>query len=111
MVTQIPLSPVPNQELTIMLGANQRCVVHVYDRLGRLYLDLVCNNEPVQYGAICLPFAPIITAVGRPFVGQLRIIDRLTRPHAQTIPHYEGLGTRYFMYYLPQDEEAQLNAQ
>ena len=83
----------------------QRCTLHVYDRLGRLYVDLYCDYEPVQLGAICLPFAPIITAMGRPFLGQLRITDQLAKPKAQTIPHYAGLGTRYFMYYLTPEEE------
>lgn len=104
MATQIPLSALPNQELMSVLG-EQRCTLHVFDRDGRLYLDLFCDYEPVQMGAICLPFAPIITAVGRPFKGQLRIVDLLAKPKAQTIPNYAGLGTRYFMYYLTPEEE------
>lgn len=107
MAIQIPLSALPNQELLIVLG-EQRCTLHVFDRGGRLYLDLYCDYNPVQLGAICLPFCPIITATGRGFIGQLRIIDKLTKPQAQAIPYYQGLGSRFFMYYLSAQEEAQI---
>lgn len=104
---EIPLIAVPNQQLNIILN-DQNCTIAIYQRDTRMFLDLFVGQNAVRKGMICLPFAPIIS---KPcdFSGQLRVIDSLSSPQAQQPPEYSELGTRYKLYYLSPEEEAQIS--
>lgn len=104
---QIPLSALPNQILSIVLN-EQNCRLQVRARGHALYLDLEVNNQPVQYGALMIPKAPLITVSNTTFHGQLRLIDSKSKPDYPRAPYYQGLGTRFLLYYLTPEEELSL---
>ena len=106
---QIPLSALPNQVLSIVLN-EQNCTLQLRARGYLLYLDLLVNNQPVQYGALVLPKTPIITVSNSCFQGQLRLIDSKSKPNQPRLPTYPELGTRFFLYYLSPDEELSLES-
>ena len=99
---KIPLIAVPNQQLLITLD-NQDCTLHVYQRGDKLYLDLALDGEILRYGAVCLPGVQIGGDM-LPFTGYIIVTDELSSPDKQLPPSYEGLGTRYFMYYCSEEE-------
>lgn len=105
---EVPLLPIPNQELQITLD-NQDCLLHLYQRGDFLYLDLAIDDVEVRNGAICLPAMSIITQA-YPFTGHLIFTDELSEPTKQKPPTYDGLGTRYFLYYMTDQEKAELDA-
>ena len=48
---ELDLSPIPNQEFMMVLD-RQSCVINIYQRAGRVYLDLFMDGEPVQVGSL-----------------------------------------------------------
>ncbi len=100
----LDLSPLPNQEFTTVLD-KQSCVINIYQRAGRLYLDLFMDGEPIQTGALLQPKQPTITRSDCPFKGNFRIVDRQSTPDEQQMPTYQELGSRFTFHYLTEDEE------
>ena len=104
---EFDLIPIPNQEFMILLD-NQSCVVNIYQRAGRLYLDLYMDGDAVQVGSLLQPKAPTITRSDCPFKGNIRIVDTQSKPQYQAIPTYQELGSRFKVYYLSESEELQV---
>ena len=98
-MTVIPLSALPNQEFWIILDG-QHCVINLYQRSGRMYMDLSTPESIVQKGALVMPRTPIITAYSNGFKGQLYIRDTARPPQFQEAPVYDGLGSRFELCYL-----------
>lgn len=98
----IPLSPEINQTLMVTIE-EQDITLHVYQRGDRLYLDLSLADEPLRFGAICLPGLEIGGDM-YPFTGTLFFVDENAEPNAQTPPQYTGLGTRFNLYYCTDTE-------
>ncbi len=90
-----------------MLLNDQSCVINIYQRNGRLYLDLFMDGEAMQTGSLLQPKAPTITRTGCPFKGNFRVVDIQSTPEGQKMPRYEELGSRFKVYYLTPDEERQ----
>jgi hypothetical protein len=105
---EIPLIAVPNQQLLARLD-EQDCTINVYQRGARVYLDLALDGVPLRQGAICLPGVPVVDAPW-PFVGGLYMVDTGTTPKGQQPPQWEGLGTRWKLYYLDAAEMAEVAA-
>ena len=96
---KIPLQPIPSQGLRIALDG-QRCEIHVYYRFGSTYLDLICEGEAVQTGAICRDRDGIITIAQSVFSGQLLFVDML----GTSDPFYKGFGERWRLFFRAADE-------
>ena len=67
-----------------------------------LYCDLVLNGVQAWSGVPCLLGAPINSRAYLGFVGDLLFVDT----QGVSDPDYTGLGTRYFLIYVPTDGSA-----
>ena len=105
---EIPLNQVPNQQFNVVLE-EQDCTIHLYQRNARLYMDLFLDGVALRYGAVCLPHLDIV-AHPYPFAGRLVFADTLSKPAQQQPPQYAELGTRYKLYYLTDEEAAEIDA-
>lgn len=106
---ELPLESTPNQEFLVTLE-DQDCTIALYQRGERIYLDLSVDSAPVRQGAVCMPGMGIIQGAESGFVGQLYIIDERSIPNRQRPPQWEGLGTRWRLYYLTVEEMDALEA-
>jgi hypothetical protein len=95
----IPLQALPNQTVTVGLGA-QNCQINVYTRIGALYLDLYVNNVLIIAGVVCENLNRIVRSLYLGFAGDLAFIDN----QGSTDPVYNGLGTRYSLAYIQPSE-------
>lgn len=100
---QIPIDPIPAQEFTVMLGG-QPCAVALYQRDDRLYMDLSVGDEPVCAGCVCLNLVDAVQTRTKKFKGKLFFYDAL----GDTPPRWDGLGSRYSLYYAEDGEEIPL---
>lgn len=98
MVT-IPLETVPAQSFKVVL-AGQNCEIKIYYRFGSMFLDLVCNNNVIQQGAICTNRAAIVQHATNDFSGNLFFIDLL----GDSAPNFDGFNGRYSLVYLSEGE-------
>lgn len=99
---EIPLEAYQNQSFMVTLK-EQDCSLALYQRNSRLYLDLSVDGALVRQGAVCLPQVGILGNV-RGFAGELFMVDQRTQPEKQQPPQWEGLGTRWKLYYLLPEE-------
>lgn len=99
---EIPLEAVPNQRLLAVL-AGQNCTISVYQRGRRMYLDLAGDDKIVRQGAVCLPRVPLLGDVQQ-FAGQLFFVDMGAQPVRQEPPQWQGLGSRWKLIYLDNEE-------
>lgn len=108
---RIPLRPVPNQSLEIVLGG-QNCTLRLYTRTSAgiaaesgvdvLYCDVVCNGVMVMAGMICQDMTPIKAYDYLPFQGQLLFCDM----QGDAPPHWSGLDARWVLVWLADGETA-----
>lgn len=91
----VPLKPVPNQALTVIL-AGQYCQINVYQEPSGIHVDLYVNNEIVIAGVIAENLNRIVRSTYLGFAGDLAFIDN----QGDTDPYYTGLGTRYSLAYI-----------
>jgi hypothetical protein len=102
MSQQIPLAPVASQRLAIVLAA-QNCLINVYQKADLMYCDLTVNDVPVLRTHAVRNRIRLLLAAGYfGFQGDLVFVD--TQGDEQ--PSFEGLGSRWFMLYLPASEIA-----
>lgn len=113
---EVPLQPLPNQEL-IMILDGQNVTIHVYQRGegedAHMYLDITVGSSIVQYGAPLIPRVGILSTPNS-FNGQFRLVDTASKPDWQTNPVYTELGmgvnkARYRLYFLSASEEQEVN--
>lgn len=100
----INISPDPNQEFECVLNG-QRCIIHVFQRGGRVFLDLTADGTEIIKGAICRNDTDILQYRHAGFLGNLRFLDTVNSRD----PEYTGIGKRYHLYYIPEDEAEELN--
>lgn len=103
---EIPVEATPSQQLLVTLDG-QNCVIALYQRGNRLFMDVNADGVDVCKGAVCLP------TVGQPqlaseFNGAFYFADYQSKPNQQEAPQWRGLGTRYRLIYLTGDEVASL---
>lgn len=96
---KIPLQKTPAQSLKIKLDG-QNCEMRVYYRFGNTYLDLICNGQEIQKGAICRNRDYIITIAQSAFSGNLFFLDML----GENDPLYNGFGERWRLFYRAAEE-------
>jgi hypothetical protein len=92
----VPLQPVPNQTLTVLL-ANQNCRINVYQKFFGLYMDIAIGAAaPILTGGVCLDRNKMVRYSYLGFVGDLAFFDT----QGTNDPTYDGLGSRYQLVYL-----------
>jgi hypothetical protein len=92
----VPLQPVPNQTVQIVL-ANQNCQINVYQAPAGLFMDLLVNDEPIVLGVICQNQNRIVRDLYFGFVGDFGFVDT---QGLGADPDYTGLGSRFQLFYL-----------
>lgn len=103
MPVQVPLQPVPSQQLQIVLGG-QNCQIAVYLRGSAMYVDLNVNGADISIGVLALNLVPLVPTVYFGFAGNLVFLDT----QGSTDPTYNELGSRYVLLYLTATDYAQL---
>lgn len=101
---ELPISATPYQEFLITLD-DQNCVITLRQRGGRVYLDLEADGVVVCRGAVCLPAVPLIQC-SHTFRGNFYFTDEQSKPSQQQPMQWRGLGSRYRLIYVLEDEEA-----
>jgi hypothetical protein len=91
----VPVRPVPNQTLSILL-ANQLCQLTLRTRFYGLFMDVSVNDAPIVQGVICQNWNRIVRSAYLGFIGDFAFWDT----QGKTDPIYTGLGSRYPLYYL-----------
>ena len=100
MSLQIPLQPVASQRIAIVL-AGQNCQLSVYAKADSMYVDLTVDDVPVLRTHAARNRIRLLLAAGYfGFAGDLVFVD--TQGDEQ--PAFTGLGTRWFLLYLPVSE-------
>lgn len=101
---ELPISATPYQEFLVTLDG-QNCVITLCQRGDRLYFDLEADGVVVRKGAVCLPAVPLLQC-STTFRGNFYMIDEQSKPSQQAPMHWRGLGTRYKLVYVLEDEAA-----
>ena len=91
----VPLKPVPSQLLNVSLG-NQQCQLKVYERFYGLYVDLYVNNALVIGGVKGENLNRVVRSLYLGFTGDFVFADA----QGSDDPSYDGLGSRFFLFYL-----------
>jgi hypothetical protein len=97
----VPLQPVPNQTLQVVL-ANQSCQIVVYQTPNGIFMDVSVNDTPVVAGIICQNLNRIVRGLYLGFVGDFCFFDT----QGEVDPEYSGLGSRYILFYLSASDVA-----
>ncbi|MEX6224800.1 hypothetical protein AB6F55_08140 [Providencia hangzhouensis] len=87
MMTEIPLSPIPNQILNFTLDTDEY-EIELNTRLGHIYATVKKNNESVVCNRICRNMTYICQ--------WLIFADQ----QGNTDPKYTGLGSRYRLVWV-----------
>jgi hypothetical protein len=90
----IQVQALPAQTFQVVLDG-QECTISLYQRVGRMFLDLAVGDVGIRKGAICQHNADVIQSESRFFSGNLRWLD--TR--GQRPPEWQGIGDRFFLVY------------
>lgn len=96
---QIPISAVPSQSLTAMLGG-QLCQIKLYQKSTGVYLDLAVNDAPIVTASLCVDRARLVRHEYLGFTGDLVVVDTA----GTSDPDYAGFGTRYVLMYLEAED-------
>jgi hypothetical protein len=95
----VPVQPVPNQTLSILL-ANQLCRLTLRTRWFGLFMDVSVNDAPIVQGVICQNWNRIVRSAYLGFVGDFAFWD--TQGSAD--PTFSGLGLRFLLFYLEKSD-------
>lgn len=94
-MNEIPLIAAPDRTFNVVLGGNN-CTIRLRQNGPALYLSLSVDNTPVVTSVICNNLSPLPPFTTTKFSGWLFFFDSQGDEH----PSYEGLGTRWRLYYL-----------
>lgn len=95
----ISLEAKKSQGLSISL-AGQQCIIRLIQRSSFIYMDLTVNGIPIMQGVPCLYGNKMVGYSYLGFKGELVFLDN----EGQNDPVYEGLGSRYILYYIEESE-------
>lgn len=95
----VPLRAVPSQTLNVVL-ASQNCQINIFQTAYGVFMDLYVNDESIILGVICQNLNRIVRSLYLGFIGDFVFIDN----QGDTDPVFTGLGSRYTLAYLTQDE-------
>lgn len=97
----VPLQPLPNQTVTVQLNG-QSCQIDVYTTSWGLFVDLLVDNAAVLTGVVAENLNRIVRSAYFGFDGDLFFFDT----QGASDPTYDGLGSRYQLYYATASELA-----
>lgn len=97
----VPLQAIPNQTVTVTLN-DQVTQLNVYQTYEGLFIDVYLENSLVIAGVICENQNRIVRSDYLGYSGDLAWIDT----QSSNDPDYTGIGTRFFLTYLTEDELA-----
>ena len=92
----VPLQAAASQTALVTLNG-QACQIDVYQTFYGLFCDLYVNNVLAIGGVICYNKNKIVRSTYINFVGDLAFYDS----QGSEDPSYAGIGTRFFLVYLP----------
>lgn len=95
----IPLQPIPSQRLQIVLG-NQNCQIAVYMKGDHIYVDVNSNGAIISTTVLAMNMVPLVPTCYLGFQGNLFFIDS----QGTNDPVYTGLGSRYQLLYLTEND-------
>lgn len=95
----IEIEAIPAQTFQVILDG-QECTIKLFQRLGRLYLDLTVGTTVICQGAICQYSTDIVQSKSHAFDGELRFYDT----QGYSAPTWDGIGTRYALLYFSEGE-------
>lgn len=99
----IQVQAVPHQRLSVVLG-EQNCAITLRQLGARLFAGLEVDGASVFDGSLVCDRQPIPSQSIGTFSGKLVVIDTKGRE----FPTYEGLGSRFVLAYLTDEEAAAL---
>lgn len=97
----IPLSPVPSQTLRVTLNG-QPVRLAIYTLATGLYADVYLNEVPIALCVRAWHGVALVPAGYLGFQGNLFFWDT----YDSSDPTYDGLGSRYLLYYVQPGEVA-----
>lgn len=95
----IPIQALPSQTLQVTL-AGQTCEIAIFQKSTGLFLNLSVDGTPRVSGVLCHNRVRLVRYRYLGFIGDLSFIDT----QGQDDPQYAGLGSRWVLAYLSQDE-------
>lgn len=96
---EIPLLPIPAQSLRIILN-DQNVTIALRQKDDRMFMDLDVGVTRIFTGAICMDRTDVKPFKIMNFNGGLYFVDtQLEEP-----PQWEGLGSRWGLLYIRDDE-------
>lgn len=95
----VPLDPVPSQTVTVALDG-QDCSIRVYQKYSGLFLDLYVAGSLIIGGVICQDANRIVRDAYLGFDGDLAFFDNT----GSGDPEYTGVGSRYLLVYLTDED-------
>ena len=98
----IPLQAIPAQAFNVSLGG-QPCRITLYQKGGYFFMDLTVNGIVALQGRMVLNSVWIVRYAYLGLVGDLVMFDTMGDADG---PTYDGLGSRYQLYYLAPNEIA-----
>lgn len=99
----VPLKATPSQELNVTLG-QQLCSLKVYQKFFGMYVDLYVDNALIIGGVKAQNLNRIVRSTYLGFSGDLMFADA----QGDDDPTWDGVGTRFFLFYLSPDDLATL---
>ena len=99
MAVEITLQAVPSQQVQTVL-AGQQCQISVYVKNQCMFLDLTVNGVNIIYAVQCKNLVSLIPTAYLGFTGWLMFLDT----QGSDDPVYTGLGSRWQLLYLTQED-------
>ncbi|WP_262771420.1 phage baseplate plug family protein [Enterobacter asburiae] len=97
----ITVSVLPQKSQSILVDlAGKQCIIRLIQRESFLYMDLTVNGNPLIQGVPCLYGNKMVRYSYLGFSGDLAFIDN----EGESDPYWEGLGSRYTLYYIEENE-------
>jgi hypothetical protein len=96
---EVPLRPLPNQTVQVQL-AGQACSLDVYQLAYGLFVNVWVNNSMIIGGVVAENRNRIVRSRYLGLVGDFIFVDR----QGTADPVYTGLGDRFALVYLENDE-------
>lgn len=100
---QIPVQPVPSQQLQVVLGG-QNCQIAIYQKPQGIFVDINVNGIDISIATLAQDVNALNPITYSSFQGNLIFTDT----QGTSDPKYTGLGSRYQLVYLTAEEYAAL---
>jgi hypothetical protein len=95
----IPLQAIPAQSFNVTLNG-QACQIALYQKGDLFYIDISIGAQVVRQGRMVRNATRLVRYAYLGFIGDLVMFDT----QGSSDPTYDGLGSRYQLYYLEPDE-------